>query len=78
MKERLSRLETAINKIPSPDPPPKTTLQLQSRADVEEAWQNYLHYFLNPEAHHGLDKEALVQFLRGINAVADEEFPTRL
>ena len=78
VKERLSRLETAINKIPSPNPPPKTTLQLQSRADVEEAWQNYLHYFLNPEAHHGLGKEALIQFLRGINAVADEEFPTRL
>jgi hypothetical protein len=78
VKEQLSILETAIDKIPSPDPPPKTTLQLQSRADVEEAWQNYLQYFINPEAHHGLGKEALVQFLRGLNEVADEEFPTRL
>jgi hypothetical protein len=78
VKEQLGELDTAIGKIPSPEPPPQTTLQIQNQADVEGAWQNYLHYFLNPDANHGLGTEALVQFLRGLDTVAAEKFPTRV
>jgi len=78
IKEQLGELETAVERIPSPEPPPKTTLQVQNQADVEGAWQNYLQYFLNPDAHHGLEKDGLVQFLRGLDDVAPQEFPTRL
>jgi hypothetical protein len=78
VKEQLGELETAVEKIPSPDPPPKTTLQLQNQADVEGAWQNYLQYFLNPDANHGLGIDALLQFLRGLDDVSSEDFPTRL
>lgn len=78
VKEQLNKLETAVDRIPSPDPSPKTTLQLQNQADVEGAWQNYLQYFLNPDAHHGLGKDALLRFFRGLDDVGPQEFPTRL
>lgn len=77
-KNRLENLQTAINRIPSPAPPPKTTLQIQNQADIEGAWQNYLQYFLNPDANHGLGTDALVQFLRGINSVSNRAVPTRI
>lgn len=78
VKEQLGEFETAVDKIPSPDPPPKTTLQLQNRADVEDAWQNYFRYFLNPDADHGLGIDALLQFLRSLDNIARKSFPTRL
>lgn len=78
VKDQLSSLETAIDKIPSIEPPPKTTLQLQGRADVEGAWQNYLQYFLDPDTNHGLGTEVLVQFLRGLDSVAKEDLTTRV
>jgi len=78
VKEQLGELDTAISKIPSPEPPPQTTLQIQNQADLEEAWQNYLKYFLDPDANHGLGTEALVEFLRGLDSVSDKEVPTRL
>lgn len=78
VKEQLAALETAIKRIPSPEPPPKTTLQVQNQADIEGAWQNYLQYFLNPDAPHGLGTDALRQFLRGLNDVAPQEVPTRV
>lgn len=78
IREQLGELETVIAKIPSPEPPPQTTLQIQNQSDVEGAWQNYLQYFLNSESNHGLGTEALVQFLRGLDSVAAEEFSTRI
>lgn len=78
VKEHLGELETAIDRIPSPDPPPRTTLQLQNQADVEGAWQNYLEYFLDPAGNHGLGADALRQFLRGLDQVSGVAFPTRV
>jgi hypothetical protein len=78
VKEQLGELETAVERIPSPEPPPQTTLQLQGLADIEDAWQNYLKYFLNPEANHGLGTDVLVEFLRGLNNISDKEVPTRV
>lgn len=78
VKEQLGELETAVEKIPSPDAPPKTTLQLQGRVDVEDAWQSYLTYFLDPDATHGLGTDGLVRFLRGLDEVADTDVPTRV
>lgn len=78
VREQLGELKTAIDKIPSPEPPPQTTLQIQNLADAEGAWQNYLQYFLNPDANHGLGIDALIQFLRGLNTATAEEFPTRV
>lgn len=65
IKEDLATFEAAIERIPSPDPPPQTTLQLQGRADSESAWQNYLRYFLDPTEPHGLGTDALNRFLQG-------------
>lgn len=78
VRTQLGDLETAIERIPSPDPSPRTTLQLQNDADAEGAWQNYLWYFLDPTEHHGLGTDALAQFLRGLDDVAAAEFPTRV
>lgn len=78
VKEQLSELETAVDKIPSPEPSPKTTLQLQNRADVEGAWQNYLTYFLDPDGNHGLGTDALVEFLKGLDRISDKEVPSRV
>ncbi len=78
VREQLGELKTAISKIPSPEPPPQTTLQIQNQADVEGAWQNYLQYLLNPDANHGLGMQALVLFLRGLDNAAEEKFPTRV
>lgn len=75
-KERLSDFGTAIERIPSPEPPPRTTLQLQGRAGSEGAWQNYLEYFLDPSSPHGLGTDALNRFLRGINRHVNKEIPT--
>jgi hypothetical protein len=78
VKERLVEFETSIERIPSLDAPPRTTLQVQNRADVEDAWQSYLGYFLNPNAPHGLGKDVLHRFLAGLDEVAVESFPTHL
>jgi len=78
VRKELGELDTAIDKIPSPERPPQTTLQIQNQADIEEAWQNYLKYFVNPDANHGLGTDALVEFLRGLDSVSDEEVPTRV
>lgn len=75
MKERLSDFETAIERIPSPEPPPRTTLQLQGRAGSEGAWQNYLQYFLDPASPHGLGTDALNRFLQGVDEYVDGHIP---
>lgn len=78
VQAQLTDLQTAIDRLPSPEPPPQTTLQLQHRADVEAAWQNYLRYFLDPTANHGLGPDALRRFLRGLDGLTVESVPTRL
>jgi len=78
LQEQLSELETGIAKIPSPEPPPQTTLQIQNQSDVEAAWQNYLKYFVNPDANHGLGTDAIVEFLRGLDSETNEKVPTRV
>lgn len=78
LREALGELVTEIDRIPSSVPPPQTTLQLQNRADVEEAWQNYLQYFLNPDANHGLGTDALTRFLQHLDSLAADPLPTRV
>ncbi|MFB6178267.1 MAG: PD-(D/E)XK nuclease family protein [Halorientalis sp.] len=75
LESELSELETSIERIPSPTRPPKTTLQVQNQADMEEAWQNYLAYFLDPEEPHGLGVDALNRVLRGLHEYVDEGIP---
>ncbi|MFB6286085.1 MAG: PD-(D/E)XK nuclease family protein [Candidatus Bipolaricaulia bacterium] len=73
--ERLGELKSRIDRIPSPAPPPRTTLQIQGEADAERAWQNYLGYFLDPSAPHGLGNDALNQFLKGLSSWTDGGLP---
>lgn len=68
-------LETAIDRIPSPDPLPKTSLQVQRRAGVEAAWQNYLRYFLDPTEPHGLGAAVLNRFLQGLRTEVSGNIP---
>lgn len=75
LKEELAAFETAIERIPSPDPPPQTTLQVQGRADSEGAWQNYLEYFLDPTEPHGLGTDALNHFLQGFADHVEASIP---
>jgi hypothetical protein len=75
LKEELAAFESAIDRIPSPDPPPRTTLQLQGRADSEGAWQSYLRYFLDPTEPHGLGTDALNYFLQGFADHVEESIP---
>jgi len=66
LREQLGAFETSINRIPSPTPPPRTTLQIQGTAGSEGAWQKYLAYFLDPSADHGLGTDALNRFFEGL------------
>lgn len=75
LKDDLNDFETSIDRIPSPEPPPKTTLQIQGNAGSEGAWQNYLGYFIDPTARHGLGTEALNKFLQGIGERVDGNLP---
>lgn len=76
LAEELSELQIGIERIPSPDPPPRTTLQIQGLADQEDAWQNYLQYFLDPQAGHGLGADALTEFLRQLDDLTSDSLPT--
>ena len=67
LREQLNSLESAINRIPSPAPTPKTTLQIQGEASSEDAWQNYLSYFIDPSSPHGLGSDALNLFLQSLS-----------
>lgn len=78
VEERLIDLRSKVDPIPSPTPPPRTTLQIQRRADVERAWQNYLGYFLDPFRHHGLGNDALDQFLSGLSSQASGHLPSHV
>ena len=40
LENQLSDLKSKIGRIPSPTPPPRTTLQIQDDAATERAWQN--------------------------------------
>ncbi len=78
LKERLGDFRSKIGRIPSPTPPPRTTLQIQGEADLEGAWQNYLAYFLDPSGHHGLETDALNQFLGGLSDRVGGTLPDRV
>jgi hypothetical protein len=78
LENQLSDLKSKIGRIPSPTPPPRTTLQIQDDAATERAWQNYLAYFLDPTADHGLQADALNQFLGGLSNHVDRNLPERI
>lgn len=63
LRSQLQTLGSALERIPAPPTPPRTTLQVLGKAETESAWQQYLRYFLNPEAPHGLGVDALKKFL---------------
>jgi hypothetical protein len=78
LEERLGDFSSKMGRIPSPAPPPRTTLQIQGDAANERAWQNYLAYFLDPTGDHGLKADALNQFLNGLNEHVDLNLPDRV
>ena len=78
VSEQLETLEGQVSQIPSPTPPPRTTLQIQELAGAEKAWQKYLRYFLDPSADHGLGTDALNRFLEGLNGHVGGNFPDRV
>jgi hypothetical protein len=78
VSEQLETLEGQVSQIPSPTPPPRTTLQIQELAGAEKAWQKYLRYFLDPSADHGLETDALNRFLEGLNGHVGGNFPDRV
>jgi regulator of replication initiation timing len=64
---QLQRFSSALERIPSPPTLPHTTLQILGEARAESAWQDYLAYFLDPTAPHGLGTDALNRFLQGLH-----------
>lgn len=78
LEERLGDFSSKVGRIPSPTPPPRTTLQIQGDAATERAWQNYLAYFLDPTGDHGLQADALNQFLGGLTNHVDGDLPDRI
>lgn len=78
IRKRLDDFESRIARVPSPTPPPRTTLQIQGEADTERAWQNYLGYFLDPSAYHGMGTDALNHFLAGLNRHVEGNLPERV
>lgn len=78
LEGQLKDFKSKVDQIPSPTPPPDTTLQIQGEAGIEGAWQNYLGYFLDPSANHGLGTDALDQFLEGFSKHADGVLPDRV
>lgn len=78
LENHLADFSSKIDQIPSPTPPPRTTLQIQGDAGTERAWQNYLSYFLDPSAPHGLGTDALNQFLRGLSKHVGGSVPERV
>lgn len=76
LREQLETFRARLNRLPSPTAPPRTTLQIQGRAATEAAWQQYLGYFLDPSAPHGLGSDALNRFLEGLGEHTERHLPS--
>ena len=74
LTSRLDELSRRLEQLPETEEPPPTTLQLLNRSRQEGDWQQYLAYFLDPQASHGIDHAAVEQFLRGLRDRDDVTF----
>jgi len=61
LREQVGQCDKQESESVSADQPP--TLVIQDEASSERAWQQYLAYFLDPEAPHGLGATVLQQFV---------------
>lgn len=74
LTHRLEEMCRQLNRLPETEAPPPTTLQILGRNRQERDWQQFLAYFLDPEAQHGLDHAVLESVLRGLQQRTDLTF----
>lgn len=75
VRAQLQTFSSTLERIPSPPTPPRTTLQVLGKEGAESAWQDYLSYFLDPTAPHGLGVDALNRFLGELRQCTEGHLP---
>lgn len=74
LKRRIEKLTNQLNRLPEPEEPPPTTLQVLGRHHKEQDWQRLLFHFLSPDEGHGLKQALLEHLLSALSERDDLEY----
>jgi hypothetical protein len=74
LAEQLAALTADVERLPTNQKPPLSTLHILGQNQQERAWQRLLAYFLTPTQPHGLDADLLGHVLTALSARSDTAF----
>lgn len=77
IQKSLEAFSTDVSRLPRPSTPPRTTLQVLGRDSLEDSWQRYLAYFIDPTEPHRLGTDAINRVLSGLQERTESHLPPR-